>query len=526
MQRRTFLAGTGAALATTLARPAIAGKAKVIGFVPQADLTSLDPVWTTATVTRNYSLMVFETLYGRDQSFTPRPLMVEGHVVEDDGKRWTMRLREGMTFHDGTPVLARDCVASLQRWLTRDAGGATIKARLDALEAPDDRTIVFRLNHRFPALLDFLSKSQPSPVIMPARLAATDPFKQIPEAIGSGPFRFLPDERVTGSHAAFARFDKYVPRSEPASYVTGGHVVKVDRVEWRVMPDPATAAASLTAGEVDWVELPLPDLIPMLRQQDGVVVGRIDLYGIAGILRPNHIQGPTANPGVRRAMLAAIDQREVMTAVMGEDQSGWRAPMGFFLPGCASANDAGMEAVRTRRTPDQVRAMLKEAGYGGERVVLLHPSDQPAYKAMIDVVAPALRKVGINVDEQVVDWGTVVQRRTSKQPLDHGGWSLFPAGAPGVEYLSPLLSGTMRSNGAKAWFGWPDDKRLEAAYAAWVDADTAEERHRQDIEFQLAAFQSVPVIPLGQYLPQTAWRKEISAPLKGQAPVFWNISKE
>ncbi len=302
-------------------------------------------------------------------------------------------------------------------------------------------------------------------------------------------------------------------------------MVNVDRVEWRIIPDPATAAGSLSAGEVDWVELPLPDLIPMLRQQDGVVVGRIDLYGIAGILRPNHIQGPTANPGVRRAMLAAIDQREVMLAVMGDDPDGFRVPMGFFLPTAPSANDAGMEAVRKRHTPDEVKAMLKEAGYGGERVVLLHPTDQPAYNAMIGVVGPSLRKVGINVDEQAVDWGTVVQRRTSKQPLDQGGWSLFPAGAPGVEYLSPLLSGTLRSNGAKAWFGWPDDKRLEAAYAAWIDAEDPAERHRLDAEFQLAAFQSVPVIPLGQYLPQTAWRSTISAPLKGQAPVFWNITK-
>ena len=255
--------------------------------MPQANLTSLDPVWTTATVTRNFSLMVYETLYGRDQSFNPQPQMVEGHTIDDDGKRWTMKLREGLVFHDGTPVLARDCVASLQRWLKRDAVSETINARVDAIEAPDDRTLVWRLKKPFPLLAHFLSKVQPQPVIVPARLAATDPFKQLTEIVGCGPFRFLPDEFVSGSHAAFARFDKYTPRQEPASYTAGGHKVLLDRVEWRIIPDPATAANALTAGEVDWLELPSPDLIPMLKRASGVTTGLLDIYGTVAILRPN-----------------------------------------------------------------------------------------------------------------------------------------------------------------------------------------------------------------------------------------------
>ena len=209
MKRRTFIASAAAAAALPLARPAIGANPKTLIFVPQANLTSLDPVWTTATVTRNFSLMVYETLYGRDQSFNPQPQMVEGHTIDDDGRRWTMKLREGLVFHDGTPVLARDCVASLQRWLKRDAVSETFNARVDAIEAPDDRTLVWRLKKPFPLLAHFLSKVQPQPVIVPARLAATDPFKQLTDIVGCGPFRFLPDEFVSGSHAAFARFDKY-----------------------------------------------------------------------------------------------------------------------------------------------------------------------------------------------------------------------------------------------------------------------------------------------------------------------------
>jgi peptide/nickel transport system substrate-binding protein len=361
MKRRAFMAGTAA---IALARPAISAATKPLLFVPQSNLTSLDPVWTAATVTRNFAMMVYETLYARDINYTPQPFMVEGHVIEDDGKRWTMRLREGLLFHDGTPVLARDCVASLQRWLKRDPGATVFAPRVAAFEAADDRTLVWRLHKPFPTLPAFLSKAQPQPVIVPARLAATDPYKQLTEIVGSGPFRFLPDEYVSGGHAGFARFDRYKPRQEPASYAAGGHRVMVDRVEWKIIPDAATSASALTAGEVDWLELPQPDLIAMLKRQAGVTTGLLDIYGTYGHLRPNHIQGPTSNPGVRRAMVAAINQKDEMIATMGEDPSMWRVPVGYFVPSSKSANDAGMDAVTVRLSvgPDQ-----GHAGQGGLR---------------------------------------------------------------------------------------------------------------------------------------------------------------
>jgi peptide/nickel transport system substrate-binding protein len=522
MKRRTFLT---AAAAAGLARPAIATGTKPLIFVPQANLTSLDPVWTSATVTRNFALMVYDMLYGRDEGQVPRPQMVAGHVIDDDGKRWTMTLREGLRWHDGSPVLARDCVASLHRWLKRDSCAPTVNARVDAIEAPDDRTLVWRLNKPFPLLPHFLSKVQPQPVMMPERLAATDPYKQVTEVVGSGPFRFLADEYVSGSHAAFARFDGYVPRQEPVSYTAGGHVAKQARVEWRVVPDAATAANALIAGEVDWLELPQPDLIPMLKHQSGVSTGLLDLYGTVGVLRPNHLLPPTNNAAFRRVLLTAVNQEEEMTAAMGEDRSTWRAPMGYFAPGSVSANDAGMDAVRQRKSPDELKRMLEASGYKGETLVLMHPTDQLIYHALTTVAADAFRKLGVTVDEQMTDWGTIVQRRPSKAPLDKGGWSMFPAGAPGPEFVDPLLANTLRSNGAAAWFGWPDDPVLEAAHAAWIDAPDDAERHRQAVAFQAAAFQSVPVIPLGQYLPHAAWRSNVTGLVRGSAPVFWGVEK-
>ena len=296
MRRRAFLTGAAAALA----RPAIAASSSTLVFVPQAALSSIDPVWTSAMTVRNFGMMVFETLYGRDAAMNPKPQMLAGEVIEDDGKRRTMTLRDGLRFHDGEPVLARDCVASLRRWMKRDPVGATIEARVGALEAPDDRTIVWRLSKPFAHLAKALSKFQTAAVMMPARLAATDPFKQIPEAIGSGPFRFLASEQVIGSFAAFAKFDRYVPRDEPASFTAGGHHVLLDRVEWQMIPDASTAANALITGEVDWIEQPVPDLLPMMRRA-GVVTERLDDWGFISQLRPNHTIAPTNNVGVRRA---------------------------------------------------------------------------------------------------------------------------------------------------------------------------------------------------------------------------------
>ncbi|MGE0222097.1 MAG: ABC transporter substrate-binding protein [Acetobacteraceae bacterium] len=527
MKRRVFLAGSAAALASpaVLAQPAIGGKSTTLVHVPQGNLVTMDAVWTTAQVTRNAAAMVFETLYGRDEKLNPKPQMVSGHTIEENGLLWTMTLRDGLLFHDGTPVLARDCVASLKRWMRRDPIGQTIAERLNELSAPNDKTLVWRLKKPFSALPYALAKTQPTPIIMPERLANTDPFKQIPEVIGSGPFRYVANEYVSGDRAVFAKFEKYNPRPEPASFAAGGYRVMVDRVEWRIIPDAGTAANALANGEVDWLDSPLPDLLPMLRSKSDVVVAPIDIYGTFGGLRPNCLQGPTANAGVRRAMMAAVDQADVMTAVMAGDASLYRVPVGFFIPGTPSANDTGMDAIRKRPGKDEIKAMLKQAGYGGERIVFMHPTDQVYYDAMSSVVAAAFRDVGLNLDEQFVDWGTVVNRRSSKEPLDKGGWSMFPYGAPAAEYRDPIFATNLRGNGAGAWFGWPTDTEMEAMRTAWMDSTDPAEQKRLDARIQARAFETVPFIPLGQYLPPAAWRKNLIGLLKGATPVFWNVSK-
>jgi peptide/nickel transport system substrate-binding protein len=532
MKRRTLLgaaAGLGLARAMPgLSAPAIAAPAgsRTLVFVPQANLTSLDPVWTTATVTRNYAFLVYDTLYGLDANLQAKPQMAAGHTVDQDGLRWTISLRENLFFHDGTPVLARDCTASLARWMKRDSMGQTVASRMDAMEAPDDRTIVIRLKKKFPPLPFALAKTQPSPpVIMPARLAETDPFKQITEAVGSGPFRFVAGEYVSGSLAVFAKHDKYVPRDDTPSFSAGAKRALVDRIEWKIIPEASTQANALRSGEVDWVEMPLPDLLPSLKRDANVVVSKLDPIGLYPVLRFNHLQGPTTNPGLRQAILAAIDSREMMQAIMGDDASAYHAPVGCFVPGTPSANDAAMDRLGGHKSEAELRAMVKASGYAGEPVLLMHPTDQPFYDAMSQVAAASLKRIGVNVDDRSMDWGTVVQRRASKQPLDKGGWSLFCTSFPAADYLDPLSAPAIRGNGGAAWFGWPTDEKVEALREAWIDTDDPAEEKRLATEIQQDVFTQALYVPLGQYFQSAAWRKNITGHLPGPVPVFWNVQK-
>ena len=387
MKRRAFLAASAAGLAP----PAVvrAANQRVLKFIPQSDLAILDPVWTTAYVTREHGYMVFDTLYGQSgqkNGFRPEPQMLAGHSVENDGKTWKLTLRDGLLFHDGEKVLARDCAASIRRWGARDAFGQALMRRTDEISAPDDKTILFRLKQPFALLPDALCHAASNMcAIMPERIASTDPYKQFTEIVGSGPFRFKSDERVQGSLFVYERFDGYKPREQgEASFTAGPKIVHFDRVEWHVQPDPATKAAALQAGEMDWWENPTADLLPLLRKNN-IATPVTDPTGTPFLLRPNHLYPPFDNPAIRRALMGAIDQKEFMIAMMGEDTSLWSVPNGYFPPLSPLASDDGMEAVTGKRDYDAVKKALESAGYNGEKVGLMVPNDQPTNKALSDV---------------------------------------------------------------------------------------------------------------------------------------------
>jgi peptide/nickel transport system substrate-binding protein len=529
MRRRQFLGTAAAGLAAgTLAAPRVAraDAARVLKFVPQADLAVLDPIWTTAYVTRNHGLMVFDQLYGYDDSFAPQPQMVAGHTTEDDGRTWTLTLRDGLQFHDNAPVLARDCVASIRRWGKRDSFGQTLMAATDELSAPDDRTIRFRLKQPFPLLPAALGKPGSNVcAIMPQRLAETDAFTQIKEIVGSGPFRFKTDERVPGSLVVYERFAAYRPRPDGAPRFTSGpKVANFDRVEWHVIPDGATAAAALQTGEIDWWEYPTTDLAPMLANDRKLRVEIVDKLGQMACLRLNHLNPPFDNPAIRRALLLAVSQEDTMIAVAGDDTKLRHVPAGIFTPNTAMASMAGLDVLMRPRDYAAAKAAITAAGYKGERVALMVPTDFPSLKALADVTADMMGKMGLNVDYQGIDWGTVVQRRAKKDPVDKGGWSAFCTFWSGLDQSNPAVHAFLRGQGESGTMGWPSSPKIEALRSEWIATSDFAKQKQIAEQLQLQALEDVPYVPLGQNFYQTAFRNDISGILPGFV-MFWNVKR-
>lgn len=530
MRRRTLLTTSLATGAAALAGPRLAAAQgqpgrRVLRFVPQADLALLDPIHSVAFVTRNHSLMVYDTLYGWDANLKAQPQMAEGHTVSADGRSWDIKLREGLRFHDGEPVRAQDAAASIRRWATRDAFGQALWARVDTCAAADDRTLRITLKQPFPLLPDALAKvGTHLCVVMPERHASLPSTQPVPEIIGSGPFRYVAGERVPGSRNVYARNDAYVPRQEPVSYMAGGKIVHFDRVEWTTIPDGATAAAALQRGEVDWWELPNIDLVPQLRRNRQVKIDILDPNGSIGFWRPNHLLAPFDNPAILRAILGGIQQKDFMIAAAGEDTSYWRVPYAYFATGSVMASDAGMEVFRNPASLEATRRALEQAGYKGERVNLLASTDFPVINAMSEVMGDYMRKIGINLDYVSTDWGTVTQRIQNRNPVAQGGWNSMVSWTAGSAQVNPAGNNLIRGHGQSAIFGWPTSAELEALRNAWFEAPDDAARAEIGRKMQLAAFRDVPYVPLGQFFSPTATRSDLDGMLKGVA-LFYNIKR-
>ena len=529
MDRRHFVSGSAAAAAVVLSAPHVARAAassKILRFIPQADLAVLDPVWTTAYVTRNHGMLVFDTLFGQDGSYKAQPQMVKGFTTSSDGKMWTLTLREGLRFHDSTPVLARDCVASITRWGKRDAFGQALLAATDELSAPDDKTISFRLKRPFPLLPDALGKVGVSMCpIMPERLATTDPFKQVTEMVGSGTYRFLANERVPGAKAVYERFAGYVPRPDGTPSLTAGpKLAKFDRIEWTTIPDAATALGALQSGEADWWEQPTFDLLPVVQGDSRLKVELLDPTGYPSMLRMNQLFPPFDKPEIRRALLGAVNQADFMTAVAGTDHKWWKDDIGYFPPGSPLQSNAGMQALTSPRDPAKTKSEIVAAGYKGEPIVVMVATDYPTLNAMALVGVDMLKRVGFNVSVVETDWGSVVQRRASRAAPDKGGWNVFFTSFTGLDEYTPAGYLGLRGNGTNAWFGWPTAPKLEELRSAWFEAPDAAAQKAIGAQMQAQAFEVVPYLPLGEYLQPTAYNTSLKGVLKGM-PIFWNVER-
>ncbi len=527
-RRELFLATATATTIGALHRPALGqgATARTLRFVPQANLANIDPIWSTTVLARNHGLMIYDMLYGLGADFQPKPQMAAGHEISADGLRWVITLRPGLKFHDGEPVRARDCVASIARWSKRDVLGQRLDGLLDGMAALDDTRFEIRLKRPWAGLAWALGKPSANIcAIMPERIARTEPFQQITEYTGSGPFRFRQDLWRPGDIGVYERFADYVPRQEAADFLAGGKQVHFDRVEWRIMPDPSTASAALQNNEADWWETPLADLLPVLRRHRDLQVQLINTAGNLGVMRFNFLHPPFNDVRVRRAILPAIDQTAFMQAAMGTDPALSRVPAGAFTPDTPLANDVGLEAVTGPRDLALAQRLLRESGYRGERIVMLSASDLPVLQSLTEVAADLLRRIGFNVDAPGMDWGTAIQRRGNRGPVDQGGWSMFCTTWEGLDVSVPGSHQPLRGHGAAAWAGWPTMPAFEEMREAWFNAPNLDDEKRIARDMQRLMWQELPFIPLGQVLPMQAFRRNLEGVIRGGPAMFWNVRR-
>lgn len=521
MHRRTFL---GAATVAALPRFAIAqpANARVLRFVPQANLTLTDPIITTAAVSTNHGYLVFDTLFGLDSVQQPKPQMAEGFTVSDDGRTYQVQLRDGLKFHDGEKVRAVDCAASLERWAARDTFGQTVAKFVDTWGAADDRTIRITLKQPFPLLIEAIAKADATVAfIMPERLAKTDPLKNVPELIGSGPFRFIKDEFVAGSNVAYARNSDYVPRQEKPDWTSGGKVAHFDRVEWKIIPDASTAASALQSGEVDWYEQAQADLVPLLRRNADITLGPSNPQGYIGGLRFNHLHPPFDDVRMRRAVLIAVNQDDYMRAVTGNDPSLFQICRSQYP--CGTTYGSQVEGTNQSGNIDAARALIKESGYAGQKAVIINPTDFASIAPLGELTYDLFKQLGINTELVEADWGTVVQRRASKEPVDKGGWSVFHTWFTGGFIINPVVSAPFR--GGNNWFGWYQNPKIEALTDQWLQAPDLAARKRIAASIQAENFAQVPTVTLGQFQIPTAYRRSLQGQVPCSSPLFWNVQR-
>lgn len=513
-----------AALAASTMLTGAAWAETTIKAVMHSGLRVLDPVITTAHITRNHAYMIYDVLIAQDSEFQPQPQMADW-TVSEDGLVYTFTLREGLTFHDGAPVTAADAVASLNRWAQKDAGGQVIMDRTASLEATDDATITWTLTEPFVPMLDVLSKqSAIPPFIMPARVAETSADEAITEYVGSGPFRFVEDEFQPGLMVVYEKFDAYVPRDEPADWMAGGKVVNVDRVEWVNMPDVQTAVNALSGGEIDYIEAMQVDLIPLLEGDPNIVVEKREPTGMQTMTRMNFLHPPFDNPQIRQAALKAVTQEPVLAAMVGNPE--YYQVCGAVL-GCGTPleSDAGAETLTQGGGAEEARALLEQAGYDGTPVVIMAPTDLVALVTQPVVVSQALREAGFTVDMQPMDWQTLVTRRASQAAPAEGGWNIFITNWMVPEISNPISNPMLNGRGEEAWFGWPTDETIEALKEEFIDAPDAAAQAEVAARIQAHALENGLLIPLGQYTLPQARRTTITEMIDSPVPVFWGLQK-
>ncbi len=513
--RRGALLGAGALAGVAPWRASRAAPADLT-VVLESEAVILDPHATTAAITRTFGYHVFDTLFSMDSKGAIKPQMVATHTMSEDGLHWSFTLRDGLAFHDGAPVTAQDCVASLKRWGPKDSLGRMMGTVLVDIAAKDARTFTITLKEKFPLMLDVLGKpSAPVPFIMPERIIKATGDKRISEIVGSGPFKFVASEWRPGNVMTLARNDAYVPRQEPPDFLAGGKVVKVPRVLLKVMPDDSTGVTALLAGEIDYMQYLPFDWVPKLDKAPGITLmtlSGIDMF--QGNFRLNHASGPFADPAVRRELWHLVDQAETLQAIGIPDRFALKNCDSYWMCDAPLSTDAG--AGEAHFSIAEAKAALAKTKYNGEPVVMMEVSHSISQTAG-QVLAAHMKEAGFTVDEQVMDWGTVLARRAKKD-----GWSMFPVYSNGIDMVSPL-SHFYITNTCADYPGWSCDAEIPKLLKAYTEAPDIAARREIAAKIQVAAYQLVPCVMWGQFSRPAGYRNRLKNLIQTSFPMFWNV---
>jgi peptide/nickel transport system substrate-binding protein len=496
----------------------------VLRVVMHSPLVSLDPVAHSAYITRDHGYLIYDTLFAQDAQGVIRPQMVDHWTVSENRLTWDFNLRAGLLFHDAQPVTSEDVIASIRRWAARDVMGQWLFRRVKAIEAVDQQSFRIRLSEPTGLMLDALGRASSLPLfVMPARLARTPAQVAITEFIGSGPFMFKADEFEPSARSVYVKFAGYKPRSEPASGLAGGKIAKVDRVEWRVINDPQTAARALLAGEIDLIEQPSPSLISELGASPQVNLLRQNPLGNQYALRFNSQLKPFDDPRVRRAVLLALDQQAILKAVHG-DLGEYRPCKALF--GCATplASDLGFEGALEGRA-DDARQLLAEAGYDGTPIVLLHATDLKILAALAPEARAQLERAGFKVEMQSMTWQELVVRRNVRDAGDQGRWHAFFTSWAGADVGHPVGTAFLNADCQTSIMGWPCDPAFEKLREAFSAEPDLERRKAMVPAIQQHFAQSPTHVHLGQWFRPMAVRRTVLGLIEAPVPVFWNIEK-
>jgi peptide/nickel transport system substrate-binding protein len=501
-------------------------KGKTITAVMHSDLRIIDPLFTTAYITRDHGYMVYDTLLATDSDFKIQPQMADVKV-SDDKLTYTFTLRDGLKWHDGAPVTAEDCVASLKRWGRADNMGQKLMDFTVSIEPIDAKSFALKLKEPYGLVLDSIGKpSSYTPFMMPKRMAETPAGQQMKEQIGSGPFKFVQAEFQPGVKAVYEKNADYVPRKEAPSWTAGGKVAKVDRVEWITMPDAQTAVNALQSGDIDFMENPSFDLLPVLKGNKDIKIETLNKLGFQTLGRMNFLHPPFDNVKVRRAALLALNQKDVLDALVGNPEF-YKICGAYFVCGTPLATEEGAGNLIKGGGIAEAKKALAESGYDGTPIVIMAPGDVVTLKAQPIVSAQLLRDAGFKVDLQATDWQTVVARRASQKPTKEGGWNMFFTNWVGADVMNPIANASIGGRGTKGgWFGWAENAKIEELKDKFARSGSPEEQKKIAAEIQKEAYEQVIYVPLGQYLAPSAWRKSLTGVLDGPAtPIFWNIDK-